>query len=54
MRTKLIYSNQEDHPGYGSGSGDTEVYEYENMITYQVFVTILFLFVVMNAESIIS
>lgn len=29
MRTKLIYSNQEEHPGYGAGSGDTERYEYE-------------------------
>lgn len=29
MRTKLIYSNCEAHPGYGSGSGDVETYEYE-------------------------
>lgn len=29
MRTKLIYSNEETHPGYGAGSGDTECYEYE-------------------------
>lgn len=29
MRTKLIYSNKEDHIGYGAGSGDTERYEYE-------------------------
>lgn len=29
MRTKLIYSNQEEHSGYGAGSGDTERYEYE-------------------------
>lgn len=28
MRTKLIYSNQENHPGYGAGEGDTERYEY--------------------------
>ena len=29
MEKKLIYSSQEDHPGYGAGSGDTEVYHYE-------------------------
>ncbi len=29
MRTKLIYSSQESHPGYGAGSGDYELYEYE-------------------------
>ena len=29
MRTKLIYSNEENHSGYGAGSGDTERYEYE-------------------------
>lgn len=29
MKTKLIYSNQEEHSGYGAGSGDTERYEYE-------------------------
>lgn len=29
MRTKLIYSNVEDHEGFGAGSGDTERYEYE-------------------------
>ena len=29
MRTKLIYSSQEEHSGYGAGSGDTECYEYE-------------------------
>ena len=23
-----IYSSQENHPGYGAGSGDTERYEY--------------------------
>lgn len=28
MRNKLIYSNQENHPGYGAGEGDTERYEY--------------------------
>lgn len=28
MRTKKIYSNQENHPGYGDGGGDTEIYEY--------------------------
>ncbi len=26
MRTKLIYSNQENHPGYGAGEGDTSIY----------------------------
>lgn len=29
MRTKLIYSNTEEHSGYGAGSGDIERYEYE-------------------------
>lgn len=29
MRTKLIESSQEEHCGYGAGSGDTERYEYE-------------------------
>ena len=29
MRTKLISSNCENHPGWGAGSGDTERYEYE-------------------------
>ena len=29
MRTKLIYESQEEHSGYGAGSGDTEYYEYE-------------------------
>ncbi|SHH50242.1 hypothetical protein [Clostridium intestinale] len=29
MRTKLIYSSEENHLGYGAGSGDTERYEYE-------------------------
>jgi hypothetical protein len=29
MRTKMIYSRQESHPGYGAGDGDTERYEYE-------------------------
>lgn len=29
MRTKLIYSSEENHPGYGAGEGDTERYEYE-------------------------
>ncbi len=29
MRTKLIYSSHSEHPGYGSGEGDTELYEYE-------------------------
>ena len=28
MRTKKIYSNQENHPGYGAGEGDTERCEY--------------------------
>lgn len=28
MRTKCIYSSQENHSGYGAGSGDTERYEY--------------------------
>lgn len=26
MRTKLIYSNQENHPGYRAGEGDTSIY----------------------------
>ncbi len=29
MRTKLINSRVESHPGYGAGDGDTELYEYE-------------------------
>ena len=29
MRTKLIYESQEEHSGYGAGSGDIEHYEYE-------------------------
>ncbi len=29
MRTKMISSDQENHAGYGAGSGDTERYEYE-------------------------
>ena len=29
MRTKLIYESQEEHSGYGAGSGDTEYYEHE-------------------------
>lgn len=29
MRTKIIYSSKESHPGYGAGDGDTERYEYE-------------------------
>lgn len=29
MRTKLIYSSEENHSGFGAGSGDTERYEYE-------------------------
>lgn len=29
IRTKMIYSSTEDHPGYGAGSSDTERYEYE-------------------------
>lgn len=29
MKGKLIYSSEENHPGYGDGSGDTERYEYE-------------------------
>lgn len=29
MRTKMIYSSEEEHQGYGAGSGDTERYEYE-------------------------
>lgn len=28
MRTQGVYSNQEYHPGYGAGDGDTERYEY--------------------------
>ncbi|XUB57879.1 hypothetical protein IGJ02_002138 [Enterococcus sp. DIV0724b] len=27
MRTKLIFSNEESHIGYGAGSGDIERYE---------------------------
>ena len=29
MRTKLIYSSEEPHSGYGAGAGTTERYEYE-------------------------
>lgn len=29
MRTELIYSSENEHPGYGAGSGDTERYEYK-------------------------
>ena len=29
MRTKLIYSSEENHLGYGAGEGDMERYEYE-------------------------
>ncbi|WP_294363623.1 hypothetical protein [uncultured Clostridium sp.] len=29
MRTKLIYSSEENHSGFGAGSGDIERYEYE-------------------------
>lgn len=29
MRTRLVYSSAENHPGCGAGSGDTERYEYE-------------------------
>lgn len=29
MRTKLISSDQWNSPGYGAGSGDTELYEYK-------------------------
>ena len=29
MRTELIYSSTEDHPGYGAGSGDTERIKYK-------------------------
>ena len=29
MRTELIYSSEENHPGYGAGDGDTERYEYK-------------------------
>ena len=29
MRTKMIYSSTDSHPGYGAGEGDTERYEYE-------------------------
>ena len=29
MRTNLISSSQTNHPGYGTGSGDTELYDYE-------------------------
>ena len=28
MRTELVSSSEENHPGYGAGSGDTERYEY--------------------------
>lgn len=28
MRTELIYSSQDNHSGYGAGSGDTERYEF--------------------------
>ena len=59
MRTKKIYSSCEFHEGYGAGSGDTERYEYEcpcgkgkllkNMITFQVFVNMMFICIVMNA-----
>ena len=28
MRTKLVYSSEAFHPGYGAGDGDTERYEY--------------------------
>ena len=28
MRTKRISSSEENHPGYGAGSGDTERYKY--------------------------
>lgn len=28
MRTQGVYSNQEYHPSYGAGDGDTERYEY--------------------------
>lgn len=29
MRTKMVYSSEEEHQGYGAGSGDIERYEYE-------------------------
>ena len=29
MRTKMIFSSREAHPGYGAGDGTTERYEYE-------------------------
>lgn len=29
MRTKLIFSNEESHIGYGAGRGDVERYKYE-------------------------
>ena len=29
MRTEMIYSSEENHPGYGAGDGDTEKYEYK-------------------------
>ncbi len=29
MDKKLIYESQNEHPGYGAGSGTTELYEYE-------------------------
>ncbi len=29
MRTKIVYESQDDHQGYGAGSGNIERYEYE-------------------------
>lgn len=29
MRGAMIHSSQNNHPGYGAGSGDTERYEYK-------------------------
>ncbi|MBU3196729.1 hypothetical protein KPL26_08580 [Clostridium algidicarnis] len=29
MRTELISSSEDNHSGYGAGSGDTERYEYK-------------------------
>ena len=29
MRTEMMYSLKENHPGYGAGDSDTERYEYK-------------------------
>lgn len=59
MRTKLIYSNQEEHSGYGAGSGDTEVINtsvrvvkaelLKNTIIFRGLETMMFIFFVQNA-----